>query len=112
MILPFRNRDIIYYIDTADLYYCKSAGNYAYLISKEKNIMCYQSLDDLSELLRKFDYFRCHKSYIVNLASVSSFNIKSCCLVMKNKAVIKVSIRKRKDMKKALEDFINKDSFH
>lgn len=63
--------------DYDDIVYIKADGNYSviYLKDRTKHII-YQSLKDFEKDLPENIFFRCHRSYIVNVMLISSFCIQ------------------------------------
>lgn len=63
--------------DYDDIVYLKADGNYSILYLKDhtKHII-YQSLKEFEKDLPENNFFRCHRSYIVNLILISAFCIQ------------------------------------
>jgi len=63
--------------DYDDIVYVKADGNYSiiYLKDHSKHII-YQSLKDFEKDLPENIFFRCHRSYIVNVILISAFCIQ------------------------------------
>ena len=62
------------FVPIADLLYCHADGNYTemYTIDGERYVVS-RTLSDFEELLKKHHFFRCHKSYLVNLAHIKRY---------------------------------------
>lgn len=58
----------------------------AYLI-KDKQVRCSLSMKDLTPLLPKKIYFRCHRSHVVNLSYVTNYNRKTSMLTVAEKEI-------------------------
>lgn len=57
-----------------DIIYCQASSNYTIIHAKgEKKIVSSQTLGYYEELLAEHNFFRAHRSYLINLAQVSSF---------------------------------------
>ena len=63
--------------DYDDIVYLKADGNYSiiYLKDHTKHII-YQSLKDFEKDLPENIFFRCHRSYIINVILISAFCIQ------------------------------------
>jgi DNA-binding LytR/AlgR family response regulator len=61
-------------VQTDDICYIESMGNYCKLYLKTKKIITLSSLKDLEAKLPRPQFIRIHKSYIVNLCMVSVMN--------------------------------------
>ena len=86
------------FINLKDILYCKSDGAYSYIYYTDgTNLLISKTLKYLEEILCDFQFFRTHKSYIVNMDYVSKYSRGAGgMLIMKNGARIKVS-RSRKE---------------
>ena len=91
-------------IKTEEILYCQSKGNYTCFILKEKKIVIYRPLCDITDLLQKYQFFRSHKSFLVNLNEIKEFNTRKGLLVLSNKALTPVSKRRMKSLEKFLEN--------
>jgi two-component system LytT family response regulator len=63
--------------DFADIIYVRADGNYSiiYLKNHTKHLI-YHSLKDFEKELPENIFFRCHRSYIVNVVLISAFCIQ------------------------------------
>ena len=86
------------FIDLKDILYCESDGAYSYLhYTDGTNLLISKPLKYLEDILCDFQFFRVHKSYIVNKDYVTKYHRGSGgLLIMKNGARVKVS-RSKKD---------------
>lgn len=86
-----------------DIFYFASDKKYSRLVGKMGESFCDMGLQQLEEALGKKSFFRCHKSYLVNLGNVSEIN-KS--VLLKNGESIPVSRRRVKELKEAYLAYI------
>ena len=86
-----------------DIFYFASDKKYSRLVGKMGEYFCDMGLQQLEEALGKKSFFRCHKSYLVNLGNVSEIN-KS--VLLKNGESIPVSRRRVKELKEAYLAYI------
>lgn len=86
------------FIDLKDIQYCESDGAYSYVhYTDGSNLLISKPLKYLEDILCDFQFFRVHKSYIVNMDYVAKYHRGSGgLLTMKNGAKIRVS-RSKKD---------------
>ena len=92
--MAVKEKDILYFV---------SDHKYSRMVGKDGDFFCDMGLQQLEEVLGKKSFFRCHKSYLVNLCNVSDVNQS---IRMKNGESIPVSRRKTKELKEAYLDYI------
>lgn len=85
-------------INTKDIFYFVSDGKYSHMVSTEGKSFCNMGMQQLEEMLGKKDFFRCHKSYLVNLKNISDI---SPSIHLRNGENIPVSRRRTKELKEA-----------
>ncbi len=86
-----------------DIYYFASEKKYSRVVGREGETFCDMSLQQLEEMLGQKSFFRCHKSYLVNLGNISDANQS---IRLKNGESIPVSRRKAKELKDAYLKYI------
>jgi DNA-binding LytR/AlgR family response regulator len=59
-------------IDLHDINYIEAVGDYVKISTYQKNRITYMSMKKMETLLPEGEFCRVHKSYIVNLAKISS----------------------------------------
>ena len=90
-------QDSVYYIDTNDIVFLKSDGNYTQISLKNgKVITLSQTIKRLEEKLDPKQFIRVHHSYVVNQNEVFEFNKLNLKMTMRDGTQIPVSIRKKK----------------
>jgi len=83
-----------------NIMYCKSSGNYSEIFFKEqKKEMLSKKLKEVEALINSDDFFRVHKSYLVNVKYIKEF-VKSDghYLVLENETTIPVARLKKNDL--------------
>lgn len=63
-----------------DIYYIKAARNYIDIFTEYKSYLKRQKMNDCEREINKKDFFRVHKSYIVNLRYIKTVNQKEIIL--------------------------------
>lgn len=80
------------------------SGNYClFKLSDQKLDLVTKPLNYFEELLPKERFFRVHRSHIVNLGKVSSYNNKSGEIKMDNGDELEVAVRRRADFRKGIK---------
>jgi len=88
------------FVNSEDIMYCKSSGNYSEIFFKEqKKEMLSKKLKEVEALINSDDFFRVHKSYLVNVKYIKEF-VKSDghYLVLENETTIPVARLKKNDL--------------
>ena len=88
------------FIDLKNILYCESDGAYSYLHYIDGGtLLISKPLKFLEDILCDFQFFRVHKSFIVNMDHVSKYSRGAGgMLTMKNGARIKVSRSKKEEL--------------
>mgnify|MGYP002511913544 CR=1 FL=1 len=86
-----------------DIFYFVSEKKYSRMVGRQGESFCVMSLQQLEEMLGQNSFFRCHKSYLVNLGNISDANQS---IRLKNGESIPVSRRKAKELKDAYLKYI------
>lgn len=85
------------FIEECLFLYAKAAGSYCEIHTIDgRNILLSKPLGDFEEMTEQFNFFRTHKSYIINLDHISELIKKDeYVVVLKNGIKIPLSVRKR-----------------
>lgn len=105
--LILKTADKIYSINIQDIVHCESDKNYTtfHFINSPKLIVS-TNLKEYETLLSPHNFFRTHKSHLINMAYFDHF-IKSeggNTIVMKNKTAVPLSVRKKEEFMVLLEN--------
>jgi len=57
-----------------DIYYFKSEDHYTRAITLNKNLLIREDIKNIENELFSYGFFRCHRSYLINLLHVKSWN--------------------------------------
>jgi len=88
-------------VNGRDIIYCKADVNYTEIhTSGNSKFVVTKTLGKVEEILNYSFFFRCHKSYLVNLNHIDSYNKIDGYIRMKNQEVIYLADRR-------IEEFIN-----
>jgi two-component system LytT family response regulator len=100
-----RTQDRFHFVKVSDILYCESDGNYTtFYLENDAKITISKSLKDYEEILSGYTFFRPHKSYLINLAYVTGFEkSEGGFIIMKNKASIPISYRKKEEFLRIVE---------
>ena len=90
------------FVNVSDIIYCESSGPYTHFIFKHADkIVTSKHLKEYEDLLSGYDFFRIHKSYLVNLHEIKKYiRGDGGQLIMSNGASLSVSKQRK-------EDFLN-----
>ncbi|GAV12570.1 LytTR family transcriptional regulator DNA-binding domain-containing protein [Paenibacillus sp. NAIST15-1] len=102
--IPARIEDKIVLIDPLELNYIESQDGASQLYMHSGSLPCTMTLTELERKLKAFGFFRCHRSYLVNLQRVReviiwSRNSYSLVLDDENKSKVPLSKNKYEEMK-------------
>ncbi|MCL2221560.1 MAG: LytTR family DNA-binding domain-containing protein [Oscillospiraceae bacterium] len=95
-------------LNIGDIIYVRIEDRNLVFVTKGKTheLRCIGKLDHYEGLLRPYDFFRCHKSYLVNMGLIAGFKGKT--IIMANGSVVNVSARKKQDFLGAYNEYATK----
>lgn len=111
MRLRIKYNNTIYLLPIERILFCKAEGNYTCFVFKDKKVISYQSLKTTIKCLPEAAFFRCHNSYIVNLNEITEFNLRKNILVLRNNAMVPVSLRRKKELQSVIKKFISRSNY-
>lgn len=91
------------FVDIDHIIRCESQNMYSYLYTTEKKIFSSFSLKQLAAVLPEDHFFQVHKSHIISLNKVASYNVRDSLVVLDDGTELPVSRRRKADF---LEKFI------
>lgn len=100
--LVIKTKDGALVISNDDIVYIKADNNYSiFILFDQKKLLITNTLKTVESALQPFNYIRCHKSYLVNIAYIREL----CCkdkpiLKLRNKHEIPVSREGMKRIKR------------
>ncbi len=104
--IVLKTQERIHVINTSEIVRCESDGSYTtFFLVSDKKIIVSKSLSEYEELLIDYHFLRVHKSHLVNIAFIESYEKSSGgYLLMRNNTQIPVSVRKKDFVIHALEN--------
>jgi two-component system LytT family response regulator len=95
------------FVNSSDIMYCEADLKYTNIYTvKNERIVSSKNLGEFEELLIVNPmFFRCHKSYIINIDFVRKFLKSDSQVQMQNDKLLDVSVRKKDDFLKLFERF-------
>lgn len=88
----------VHKININDIYYCEKYGKILIIHTSKGIIQCYETLEHMQEMLEGYGFFRCHKSYLINLKHVSRISIKDNFVYLSNEEKCPVSRNYKKEL--------------
>src|SRR5688572_4491647 len=87
----------LFFVSVSDIIYCESSGPYTKFIFKQVDkIITSKHLKEYEDLLSGYDFFRIHKSYLVNLHEIKKYiRGDGGQLIMSNGASLSVSKQRK-----------------
>jgi two-component system, LytTR family, response regulator len=92
-------------IHQEDLLYVRAESNYSVFVKDDQTewTICH-TLEYVENLLRQTTFFRCHKSYLINLTKIHEITLNKNELTLEGNVRIPLSRRKRKNFIGALHN--------
>lgn len=92
------------FINANDIIYCEADLKYTKIFTRNnENILSSKNLGEFEELLNHSPFFRCHKSYILNVNFVKKYLRSDTQVIMSNGALIDIASRKKDEFLKLFE---------
>lgn len=88
-----------------NIIYFESYGKEIHIVTTEGTDIFYFTLKRIYEELKNFNFFYCHKSYLVNYYNIKEFYYDK--LVMINNVIIPIAQPRRKDIRRMQNDIEN-----
>jgi len=91
-------------ISSQDILYLEGDGKYCIIRTTDRTYYSSKTLAQVHALLPQHCFYRTHKSYVINLYSITSFNKKS--VILTNGEQAKIGQNKFSEFKKVFKQFI------
>jgi len=96
--IVLRTMDKIYLVEIMEIVHCESEGNYTlFFTSDGKKYMVSNPMKEYADILEDHGFFRIHKSYIVNVSFIDSYD-KRGYIVLKDGTNLPVAKRKKTEL--------------
>lgn len=96
--LVLKTLDKIYLVEIMEIIRCESDGPYTRIYTREgKRYMVSNPMKEYEDILEDHGFFRIHKSHIVNLSFIESFD-KEGYIILKDNTTLPVSRRKKTEL--------------
>jgi two-component system LytT family response regulator len=96
--------DNIHLVKVSDIVYCESDDNYTRFHLENKSILVSTTLKEYEEMLGEYGFFRAHRSYLVNLGHIETFEkADGGAIILTNDKKVPVSSRKKEQLLDLLE---------
>jgi len=98
--LALRTSEKIYLLDVNDIIRCEADRNYTYFfVNEQKKHIASQPMKEFEDLLVDFGFIRIHKSHLINISYIASFDkTDGGYVILKDKTEIPVSRRKKTEL--------------
>lgn len=96
--LVLKTMNKIYLVEIMEIIRCESDGNYTRIFTREgKQYMVSTPMREYEDILVGHGFFRIHKSHVINLSFIESFD-KEGTLILKDNTSLPVSRRKKQEL--------------
>jgi two-component system LytT family response regulator len=104
--IMLQSLDQYHLIKLDDILYCKASDNYTYFYTRGgKHYLVTKQLKEYEELLSTHNFFRIHKTYLVNIDHVERVNkTDGVTVVMSNQDELPVAFRKKEEFIERLKN--------
>ncbi len=94
-----------YFVQVADIIYCEADENYTHLfLEGQVKYTVSRPLKEFVDMFEAHNFFRIHKSYLINLNKAVYVN-RDSSVIMNNKKELPIAFRKRAEFFDLLKDF-------
>lgn len=93
--IVLRDADSVHVVMVNDLLWCSAEGSYTYFhLNNGKKIVTSKNLKEYESLLKAHNFYRIHRSYLINCNHVVRYDKFESNLIFTNEKAIPISIRK------------------
>lgn len=103
--IVLKTSESIHVLNVQEIVRCEADRNYTvFMLSNGKKILVSSTLKEYDEMLSSHGFFRTHQSHLVNVDYIERYEKKDGgCLIMKDKSLVPVSVRKKETLLSLLE---------
>lgn len=96
--ISIKSGSIMHVIDVYDIFYVEKFRNIAVFHTKKGIVQGYETLENMQLKLERYDFYRCHRSYLINLKYVDYIILDKDLVYMKNGDMVYVSRNYKKGL--------------
>lgn len=96
--LSVKSGSNIYVLDINNILYLEKFGQIMIVHTKNSTIRTYESLETMQRKLEDSGFFRCHKSYLINLRHIKNISIADSKIKMSNGEYCLISRNCKKEL--------------
>ena len=94
------------FLSAGDIMYCQADLNYTVIhTAQRERLVSSKNLKEFEELLNPSIFFRCHKSFIINLNFIKKYNRSESAVIMANETPVDIAVRKKDEFMRLFEKF-------
>lgn len=101
--IMIKNDNGLFKIYINEIRYIETYGRKLKIHRGNDEVLCYKKMKELEEILRPYDFFRCHSGYLVNLSYV--LELAGSEAVLSSNDRIPVSQNRRRGMRNSLKGY-------
>lgn len=94
--LVLKNHDLIHVVEIDSILYAQADNNYTHFYCEDRKILVSKSLKTFEEQLAAYQFFRCHHSYLINLAKIKALHKSGDAVILDDNTSIPVASSKKK----------------
>lgn len=96
LVLPYNQMKMV--VNTPDIIYLKADNVYTeFYLNNGQQILVSKSIKEYENILTEMDFYRTHRSYLINMNQIKSYSRSTGVLMMNNGHEVKVSREKKTD---------------
>ncbi len=101
--IAINTSDSLFLVNIKNIVRCESKRNYTLIhFKKRKELLVAKTLREFEEILEPFQFFRVHRSHLINMQYVEKYMKGKGSILLNNGTLIKMSQRKRESFFKLI----------
>lgn len=101
--LTVKNDEGVFRLPLREILYIETSDHKLLIHGKEQNIYCYITMGQLEKKVREKNFFRCHQSFLINLAYVE--RLERDMVTMRGQVQVPVSRHRRRELIQAMTKY-------
>lgn len=94
--IVLKNHDLIHVVEIDTILYAQADNNYTHFFCEDRKILVSKSLKTFDEQLAPYKFFRCHHSYLINLAKIKALHKSGDAVILSDDSSVPVASSKKK----------------